>query len=223
MPDFFGFLPPEMAQAMQRQNDQVQMFQEAQQKSIEHLLDALDPEDLATLRMIFRDMVPDEKGRLAAYYEGVCASMLRVKYDRCPGCGGDHDSAEHLLDGSDSADSAAAPGPDSSGSEEEIILAQPGPLGEQSIFENKDAFDSKPLPDTYVDASKPLVGQKGLMTEDLVKKMVEYNVDDLRDEDTGAIIGFKCLGCGMNYQSLEDRMLRAPDDCHGCQHKSAWG
>lgn len=34
-----------------------------------------------------------------------------------------------------------------------------------------------------------------------------------------------CLGCGMTYVSLEDRMRRAPgmDGCHGCQHKSAHG
>lgn len=34
-----------------------------------------------------------------------------------------------------------------------------------------------------------------------------------------------CEGCGSLYQSLEDRMLRAPgiDGCGGCQHKSAHG
>lgn len=34
-----------------------------------------------------------------------------------------------------------------------------------------------------------------------------------------------CTGCGALYQSLEDRMLRAPgvDGCYGCQHKAAHG
>ena len=46
----------------------------------------------------------------------------------------------------------------------------------------------------------------------------EYNME-LRDGR------FFCLGCGLEYVSLEDRMLRAPgaDGCHGCHHKSAHG
>ena len=34
-----------------------------------------------------------------------------------------------------------------------------------------------------------------------------------------------CVGCGMLYQSLEDRMLREPGvgGCSGCQHKAAHG
>ena len=32
-----------------------------------------------------------------------------------------------------------------------------------------------------------------------------------------------CNNCGLEYQSLEDRMVKAPDDCHGCQQKAAWG
>jgi hypothetical protein len=32
-----------------------------------------------------------------------------------------------------------------------------------------------------------------------------------------------CKGCGMVYQSLEDRMLRRPGQCEGCQHKAKWG
>jgi hypothetical protein len=29
--------------------------------------------------------------------------------------------------------------------------------------------------------------------------------------------------CGLNYMSLEDRMLRSPEDCEGCVHKTKWG
>lgn len=34
-----------------------------------------------------------------------------------------------------------------------------------------------------------------------------------------------CTGCGMDYQSLDDRMLRNPgmDGCSGCQYKSGHG
>lgn len=32
-----------------------------------------------------------------------------------------------------------------------------------------------------------------------------------------------CKGCNMLYQSIEDRMLRPADECHGCIQKAAWG
>lgn len=33
----------------------------------------------------------------------------------------------------------------------------------------------------------------------------------------------KCKGCGLTYPNLRDRMLKEPDDCHGCHMKSAQG
>lgn len=33
----------------------------------------------------------------------------------------------------------------------------------------------------------------------------------------------RCLGCGLKYVSLADRMMKRPDDCHGCHHKAAHG
>lgn len=32
-----------------------------------------------------------------------------------------------------------------------------------------------------------------------------------------------CKNCGLEYVSLEDRMLKTPDNCHGCHHKAAHG
>jgi hypothetical protein len=34
-----------------------------------------------------------------------------------------------------------------------------------------------------------------------------------------------CAGCGLEYTSMNDRMLRqpGPDGCHGCKQKAAWG
>ena len=224
MSEMFGFVPPEVIRARQEQQ---MMAAEAEQLAIEHLLDNLTPEDLATLRVVLNTLVNDEKGRLAAYLEGVCATMLRVKYDVCPGCGEKHDSVEDMLDAHGEADSVADnDGEERANSSEqgaEIMLTDQNDDGTKSLFEQPDAFSSKPLPDVYVDASRELIGQKGLMTEDLIAKMVEYNMDDLRDEDTGEIRGFICLNCRTVYPSLEDRMLKAPDDCSGCHQKSAWG
>jgi hypothetical protein len=46
----------------------------------------------------------------------------------------------------------------------------------------------------------------------------EYNLE-VRPGD-GAIV---CKSCGLWYASLQDRMLKGPDDCHGCHLKSAQG
>lgn len=32
-----------------------------------------------------------------------------------------------------------------------------------------------------------------------------------------------CKKCGQVYKSLEDRMIKSPDDCPTCQQKSMWG
>lgn len=57
------------------------------------------------------------------------------------------------------------------------------------------------------------------------KQMDEYNLDDLRDEETNRLIGFTCKNCGMRYLSISDRMLREPgvEGCGGCQQKAKWG
>lgn len=32
-----------------------------------------------------------------------------------------------------------------------------------------------------------------------------------------------CVNCGLKYISLRDRMMKEPDDCHGCQLKAGHG
>jgi hypothetical protein len=32
-----------------------------------------------------------------------------------------------------------------------------------------------------------------------------------------------CKDCGSLYQSLDDRIVKAPDDCWGCIEKAKWG
>lgn len=226
---FFSFMqpPPELVAAWQQERDRQHMANEAEQMAIEDLLGSLTPERLATLRVIIHDLGGDTEGRLSAYYEGVITTTLKLKFDKCPGCGMDkHDSLDSLLaeHGTGGADNVSSASDASSSSSDEIILSASGPMGEESLFVNPDAAHStKSLPDTYVDVSRELIGQKGLMTAELISDMNEYFLDDLRDEDTGAILGFICVKCGMKYPSIEDRKLKRPDECSGCFQKSMWG
>jgi hypothetical protein len=76
--------------------------------------------------------------------------------------------------------------------------------------------------DEEAGSSEPLIDGTHFTAEEH-RLMAEYNLDDLRDEDTHELLGFVCLGCGMRYPSLQDRMMRAPDECSGCFRKSAHG
>ena len=63
-----------------------------------------------------------------------------------------------------------------------------------------------------------------LPPEDL-SNMEKFGLDDVRDEDTLKLLYFVCLGCGMHYQSIEDRMKEppGPEGCSGCRQKAKWG
>lgn len=59
-----------------------------------------------------------------------------------------------------------------------------------------------------------------LVDVDRSAKANEYNVAFMESSTTGKV---RCVGCGLEYVSLEDRMVKPPAECHGCQSKSAWG
>lgn len=52
-------------------------------------------------------------------------------------------------------------------------------------------------------------------------------MDALHDYNLGLMPGVWpmviCKGCGLEYVSIEDRMLRSTDGCHGCHEKSKTG
>ncbi len=79
----------------------------------------------------------------------------------------------------------------------------------------------------YLETSltKTEIGSKSKMLNELEQTICEvWNLDDLRDnEENNTLLGFVCKNCGQRYPSLQDRILKAPDDCSGCHSKSRWG
>ena len=69
------------------------------------------------------------------------------------------------------------------------------------------------------------IGEVGFLSDVQLANMEEYNLDDLRSSDDNRLMGFVCLGCGLHYTSIEDRMLRPADKggCSGCVQKEQWG
>ena len=57
------------------------------------------------------------------------------------------------------------------------------------------------------------------LPDEVIKNMGRYNMGFIPGEWPKV----KCNGCQNEYMSLEDRMVKGPDDCHFCQQKSAWG
>lgn len=204
------FIDPSEIFAMQ---DRARMAEESQRLEQERFFVELTPEQLATFRLMMYNIVAmGDKGLpLAAYYEGVAAQTLILKHNVCAGCGNKHDDGD----------------PRHGASESELEHAAPD--GTESLFADPDqasqAFEREPLAETYVDTTKELIGQTGLLPVEVQEKMVEYDLDDLRDEDTGAILGFVCNLCGLKYVSVEDRALRdpGPAGCEGCINKAKWG
>lgn len=67
------------------------------------------------------------------------------------------------------------------------------------------------------------IGENGLLSPRQIADMVEYNLDDVRDEETNNLLWFVCLLCEIQYQTIEDRKLKPADHCHGCFRKAAHG
>jgi hypothetical protein len=55
--------------------------------------------------------------------------------------------------------------------------------------------------------------------------MLLYGLDDLRNEETGELVGFICTNCQQRYPTIQDRMLQPPgvEGCSGCQQKAKFG
>lgn len=83
---------------------------------------------------------------------------------------------------------------------------------------------------TYVPESRDQVTPDSF-DESTRGTMKQYHVDDCYDSDTRLFVGFKCTGieggppggCGMIYQSLQDRMVHEPEHCSGCFTRTAHG
>lgn len=77
------------------------------------------------------------------------------------------------------------------------------------------------------DQPLPIFKEVEMTEQELMK---QYHLDDLRIEGTGELVGFACTGiygapgpCGMSYPSIQDRMLKDPEECSGCFRRMAQG
>jgi hypothetical protein len=224
-PFFGGFLP--LPPGMKEQMEEIHARHEMESQSIRHqilnLFNELERDHLFTLRIILSSLAsaPGKQSSLmASYYEGIASAKLDSRFDVCPGCGENHD--ERMMDELKFAqgdgvkktevETVEGVGEPFDGTTEGLNLQMTALQYGTTVHEQLELFpDARSVPETLSDGDQEL--------------MDEYNLDDLREEGTHKLLGFVCLGCGKNYQSIQDRMLRQPgiEGCDGCINKQKWG
>lgn len=193
----FGYITPEgMERFMQRHA----MISEDARTRTQHMVEELEPEQLAVMRNMMERCVQDT--HYAAYMEGIFSTLLRIKHgDRCQGCGGDHlDHAEALGIKSDVVREPSADERMGTVPTQKPQAAYTQPTFEETAEETLDALEGR-----------------------IMEQLLEYNVQPVNPANiTGAVV---CNGCETVYVSLADRMLREPgvEGCGGCQNKAKFG
>lgn len=193
-------IDPEMLEKMRQAKDHEAMVVEDYHHGIARLFDSLNEEQLTAQKSLLHVVASNSKGSsrvIPAYYEGILIGILSVKYGICIGCENNHEKlmAEQLQREADQQDQPTAP---------------------------MDGGDPYLPADLTVDLK---VGQIGFLSDTQIENMQKYNLDDLRSADDNRLMGFVCLGCGIQYPSIEDRMLKPADKggCSGCVQKEQWG
>lgn len=223
--------------------EQVRMNQMATRHEILDFMRSLNKEQMDGLTTMLNTMLGPEAPSMAAFFMGTALQVEHQHHGTC-GCGMEHERAEDLLGKTEAA------APINLGTEpirdhpfrsysgmtcDQLITAVDGqgleygtecarPASEHVMSASLDPTEPprpiKPWDGTPEGAdAHNLLGTAeaagSIARENLLR---EYNVAFEIDGHT-----VKCLGCGMQYVSLRDRMIKEPDDCHGCHLKSANG
>lgn len=146
--------------------------------------------------------------RVAAFYTGRVVTIRELKFGMCPHCGSKHDDASELL-----KDEAGAIKPPF---DPELFT---GPEVPEHVRARR-AMDEKADESFWTE-----MGSRGILMDHELFLMNRFNLDDLREEGTGKLLGFICLGCRTQYVSIKDRAKQppGPEGCSGCQQKAKWG
>lgn len=232
-----------LGDAVRRAVEHQQQHVDVHQHAIRRLFTELPEEHLTTLNDVFAVMAAsgDQAANTAAVFHGATRVYLETRFNLCSACGIDHDKAAEEIAETEKPEAEndrqmPLPFPPQ---DHPLIRANPQNLTVQSGLKS-DAVT--PPSDHYPDLPEHLkeflrdsglddayygpflkVGETGRLNLPQMKMMDAYNLDDVRILQTHELLGFQCTKCSIRYQTIEDRMLKAPEDCQGCRDKSAWG
>jgi hypothetical protein len=200
---FFFHQPSEEDRAkMEEERKEHELRLDEFRHSSQRLFDELSEDQLTTLSMMLH-IIADQPGpHLATMWEGMALTARKYRFDVCATCNVNHDTE---------IQKAAAP---------------------------KDEPKTKHLDDTSFDSPyfemqkdpEPMLPIFGDLTDEDRMNMAQYHLDDVYEEGTGVLLHFACTGikgmngpCGATYPTIEDRMLKEPENCSGCHTRMAHG
>lgn len=202
----FGFinpenLPPELREQFEAQQAAAERsHMEAIDRAhrVEGFVYGLDQDGLFALSLLLDQVLASGK-RGTMFWSGQVTALLQDRHNVCAIHGVDHDAealASLHAEGSTGTGDTPTYGPED--------LARDMDAAAASLVAER-------VPEKMIDrinANLEVVGQQ---------------MDDYRltfNEDTER---FYCSDCGYMYPTIEDRMLKAPDDCPGCHQRAGQG
>lgn len=189
----FGmFGSPEEIAAHQEQH---RLSAEASRHDMHEWLDSLDRRGLEQVKSMLMPYLDNEEPS-AAYFIGYCTSLMKFKFNICPGCGKNHDDLDpSVLLKDETGDTGNSQGP-------HVHLERTKPEG--PAFER---MSGEELLLHVPKAEQDMMDEYGL-------DFIEYQYPKV-----------KCANCGTEYVSLDDRMMKPADKggCSGCIQKEQWG
>lgn len=217
---FVATSPEELRDYMRAQASRNQQLSIDVRHQIEAFMEALDEDQLDTLRFMLHEAT-HHGASFTLWFEGYLTSMLKQRFGICPACHTNHEAELHKMSGQDASFPEAVALKEAV--ENRTPLADLQRDDEPTEVEGQMELDfSAPvLPPTTreeYDARK----DEGVDTPHLgpmvrSDAMLAYRLEPYDD------MYFYCRDCGLTYVSLEDRMLKRPDECHGCFLKASQG
>lgn len=214
-------------EAMEHQNHAALVERHA----IKRLFDELNPDQLASLRSLLEVCMQGTEGNQAATgYHGMTVMILEKKFGVCWACRENPCVAEHGLENMLARDDLRCPTCGSTDPRMHPAVSGGGEVTDMCADSFHQGYPKKV--EVHPDAIREMdpmadlpLGGTGMLSPSQISQMVEYHLDDLREEGTNKLVGFICLECGYQYPSIEDRMIRPPgiDNCPGCINKTKFG
>lgn len=212
-------MPEEMKAQIAAQSQRAGMIRADVELRMAHFFDSLDADQMQSLRIIMGQIT--RQPALAHYFEGIAVAGMFLKYGNSAFTFDPSLLGKSGVPGVDRLPTAQPPQADQAVGQAEAPAAPVADSPRPQI--HPDALGAEIDPDFDPPAEPPaqVIGVPGYATSDAGEAalMAQYNVKQKEPGKPEVI----CQGCGLEYVSLADRMVKRPDDCHGCQEKARWG
>lgn len=210
---------PSAIEAMQQAAQRSEMQWDDFRHGVQRLFEELNADQLETLGSMMRYVAQHEQCVLAGVWEGQISWERKKRFNICATCGVDHE--KEAMAGLKS-DPNQPP------------LFETGSTDPLSDLEKARDTVGPRMPQPFLERERNSDGTIPFLPQERAV-MDEYHLDDQYEESGDDLhipkfVGFACTGiegmrgpCGYVYPSLEDRMLKSPEDCPHCHQRMMHG